>query len=57
MPRHSKLLGLSLFVAATAIVASAASSSDGTMPHERKEVAGLAVLFGAEPEPALTDEM
>jgi len=25
--------------------------------HERKEVAGLAVVFGAEPEPALTDEM
>ena len=57
MPRHSKLLGLSLFVAAMAIVASAASSSDGTMPHERKEVAGLAVLFGAEPEPALTEEL
>ena len=57
MPRHAKFLGLSLFVAATAIVASAASSSDGTMPHERKEVAGLSVLFGAEPEPALTEEM
>ena len=57
MPRHSKLLGVSLFVAATAIVASAASSGDGTMPHERKEVAGLSVLFGAEPEPALTGEM
>jgi hypothetical protein len=27
------------------------------MPHERKEVAGLSVLFGAEPEPALTEEM
>ena len=25
--------------------------------HERKEVAGLNVLFGAEPEPALTEEM
>ena len=25
--------------------------------HERKEVAGLLVVFGAEPEPALTDEM
>lgn len=25
--------------------------------HERKVVAGLAVVFGAEPEPALTDEM
>ncbi len=57
MRRQSKLLGLSLFVVATAIVTGAASSSDGTMPHERKEVAGLAVLFGAEPEPALTEEM
>ncbi|HWP36802.1 MAG TPA: hypothetical protein VNL18_04530 [Gemmatimonadales bacterium] len=25
--------------------------------HERKVVAGLAVVFGAEPEPAITDEM
>ncbi len=57
MPRHSKLVVLSWFVVATAIVTSAASSSDGPMPHERKEVAGLSVLFGAEPEPALTGEM
>ena len=57
MRRHSKLLGLSLFVVATAIVTGAAYLSDGTMPHERKEVAGLSVLFGAEPEPALTEEM
>ncbi len=57
MARHSRLLGLSLFVVATAIVTGAAYSSDGTMPHERKEVAGLSVLFGAEPEPALTEEM
>ena len=27
------------------------------MFHETKEVAGLAVTFGAEPEPALTEEM
>ena len=57
MSRHVKLLGLSLFAVVTAVVAGAASSSDGTMPHERKEVAGLSVLFGAEPEPALTEEM
>ena len=56
MRRHSKLLGLSL-LAATVIATGAAYSSDGTMPHERKEVAGLSVLFGAEPEPALTGEM
>ncbi len=57
MPRHSKLLGLALLVVATAIVTSAASSGDSTLFHERKEVAGLAVVFGAEPEPALTEEM
>lgn len=57
MPRHAKLLVLSLFVAATAIVTGAASSSDRAMPHERKEIAGLSVLFGAEPEPALTEEL
>ena len=61
MRRHSELLGLCLFVAATAIVTGAivtgaAPSSDERMPHERKVVAGLAVVFGAEPEPALTEE-
>ena len=57
MPRHTKLLGLSLFVAATALVTGAAFSSDESMLHERKVVASLSVLFGAEPEPALTEEM
>ena len=57
MARHSRLLGLSLFVVATAIVTAAAVSDDSTIFHERKEVAGLAVVFGAEPEPALTEEM
>ncbi len=57
MRRDSKLLGLSLFVVATALVTGAAYSIERTMPHERKEVAGLSVLFGAEPEPALTEEM
>ncbi len=56
MSRNSKFLGLFLFVALTAIVGSAAASSDGALFHERKEVAGLAVVFGAEPEPAITDE-
>lgn len=34
-----------------------ASASHDAVVHERKEVAGLAVVFGAEPEPAVTDEM
>ena len=33
------------------------SANRATVVHERKVVAGLAVVFGAEPEPALTDEM
>lgn len=27
------------------------------LAHERKEIAGLSLLFGAEPEPALTEEV
>ena len=46
MPRHTKLLGLSLFVAATALVTGAAFSSDESVLHERRVVAGLSVLFG-----------
>ncbi len=41
------------FTLAVAVVAMCATIS----AHERKEVAGLNVLFGAEPEPALTGEM
>jgi hypothetical protein len=44
------------FVALTTATA-AASSAGSAVFHERKEVAGLAVVFGAEPEPALTDEV
>lgn len=45
-------------VGALAFVALAmAPLADDALRHERKEVAGLAVVFGAEPEPALTDEM
>lgn len=41
-----------------ATVLTAAVLPDALGPfHERKEVAGLAVVFGAEPEPALTEEM
>lgn len=41
------------FTLAVAVVAMCATIS----AHERKEVVGLNVLFGAEPEPALTGEM
>lgn len=32
------------------------AAGTGLAFHERKEVAGMAVIFGAEPEPALTEE-
>ena len=57
MQRHSKLVGLFSLVAVGAVVTAAALSGSATMFHETKEVAGLAVTFGAEPEPALTEEM
>ena len=44
-------------LAAGAIITAAAFPDSTTVFHERKEVAGLAVVFGAEPEPALTEEM
>ena len=40
-----------------ATVTAAALPDTMVMFHERKEVAGLAIVFGAEPEPALTEEM
>lgn len=46
----TRSLGLTLALAVVAMCATVAA-------HERKEVAGLNVLFGAEPEPALTGEM
>ena len=46
----ARSLSLTLAVAVVAMGATMAA-------HERKEVAGLDVVFGAEPEPALTGEM
>ena len=40
-----------------AVALAMAPINDAVVRHERKEVAGLAVVFGAEPEPALTEEM
>ncbi len=48
---------MTLLAAFTALVTMAASFADFPAFHERKEVAGLAVVFGAEPEPAITEEM
>lgn len=40
----------------TAVIV-AGSTARALPMHERKEVAGLAIVFGAEPEPALTEEI
>lgn len=46
-----------LIAGAAGTVLVAAIAPDMVPFHERKEVAGLAIVFGAEPEPALTEEM
>ncbi len=56
MKTHKKLASL-LGLVATASILVAAIAPDTVPFHERKEVAGLAIVFGAEPEPALTEEM
>ena len=53
--QHKLVTSLSLAAVGSIIVAAVAP--DVAPFHERKEVAGLAVVFGAEPEPALTQEM
>ncbi len=57
MKRRFKVAGPLLLVAVGAVVTAAAVPGSTTMFHETKEVAGLRVTFGAEPEPALTEEM
>ena len=44
-------------LAGVASVLLAAVAPETAPFHERKEVAGLSIVFGAEPEPALTEEM
>ena len=56
MKTHYKLVTM-FVVAAVGSVLVAAVAPDTAPFHERKEVAGLAIVFGAEPEPALTQEM
>jgi len=46
-----------VFGSLAAVTLLAATRVDDKLPHERKEVAGLAIVFGAEPEPAITEEM
>ena len=53
----SRLGGTTMLFAVVATATAAALPDTMMMVHERKEVAGLAIVFGAEPEPALTEEM
>ena len=57
MKRQLKVAGPLLLVAVGAIVTAAAVPGSTAVFHETKEVAGLRVVFGAEPEPAITEEM
>jgi hypothetical protein len=51
------LVGLPLAIVTVATVSTAFAHPATPDVHERKEVAGLSVVFGVEPEPALTEEM
>ena len=57
MLRPYTLAGLLSLVALGPVLLADVFIGNAAMVHERKEVAGLAVVFGAEPEPALTEEM
>lgn len=57
MKAHNRLATVFLLAGVSAVLL-AAVAPETTFPfHERKEVAGLSIVFGAEPEPALTQEM
>ena len=56
MKTHQQLASI-LAAAAVGSILVAAVAPEVSPFHERKEVAGLAIVFGAEPEPALTEEI
>ena len=57
MKVHKKLVAVMAMVA-VASIPGATFAPDSALPvHERKEVAGLGIVFGAEREPALTEEI
>ncbi len=56
MRQPFQLAGLIPLIALGPFLLADVYTGNAAMDHERKEVAGLAVVFGAEPEPALTDE-
>lgn len=57
MKVQKRLVASVALVGVTSILG-ATFAPDSALPfHERKEVAGLAIVFGAEPEPSLTEEI
>ena len=57
MNARRKLASIFGLVAGSSILVAVVAPETALPFHERKEVAGLAIVFGAEPEPALTEEM
>jgi hypothetical protein len=57
MQQPYSLVGLLSLAALGSVLLADVFTGNAAMFHERKEVAGLAVVFGAEPEPAITEEM
>ncbi len=57
MKKNSRRLPTILAVVTAGALTLIAAVTEAPVRHERKEVAGLAVVFGAEPEPAVTGEM
>lgn len=56
MKAHNRLATVFLLAGVSAVLLAAVAPETAPF-HERKEVAGLSIVFGAEPEPALTQEM
>ena len=52
-----KVMGAAALMGIATVLTAAIAPDTSLAFHERKEVAGLAVVFGAEPEPALTEEI
>ena len=56
MKAHNRLATVFLLAGVSTVLLAAVAPETAPF-HERKEVAGLSIVFGAEPEPALTQEM
>ena len=57
MKVHKKVVAFMAMVAVASILGATFAPDPASPVHERTEVAGLAIVFGAEPEPALTEEV